>query len=647
MNIAHFRAHWQTYAVAATVGVVAAIALMGAAVRAQLESQREIFLHQADSVREDVARKASASLGVGHSLAILFNTSTGVDADQFRILSEEILAKHAPIDSILYAPLVKNQDRIAFEESIRDEGFITFAVTDRVDKTFEPAAQRQRYCPVLYHEPFTVDKARLLGFDVCAEPNLQDAVQRAIETGEVASSSFTMKAQGQTVLWLFRATYAGKEVPKQLAARRASANGVVALRIDVTRLAGSELVDQHTGLKTSLYSLTNVTKSPLLLRRQYADRHGALLLTTLERGYRVSLADHGLALFLYKPAYFHDGLQPRLVVAAALGGLLLLFLAFSAARISALRTEELKTRNLEIERQVTEKTNQVELLNRQNELLLNSAGEGIYGLDMEGQTTFVNPAAARMIGWEPEELIGKPAHDILHHTKPDGSPYPRQECPIGSVLQDGTVHRVDNEVFWRKDGSSFPVEYISTPIREQSDLVGAVVSFRDITEHKQAEAALKSSEERFRNLIEGSIQGIYIHRDFEPLFVNRAFANILGYDSTDELLASIESIEAHHAPHERVRIRGYKEARLRGEDAPVQYEYDALRKDGTLVTLQNSVRVVNWAGERAIQSTVIDISEARELSEQLSYQASHDALTGLLNRRAFEQRLQQLLATAQ
>jgi diguanylate cyclase (GGDEF)-like protein/PAS domain S-box-containing protein len=168
----------------------------------------------------------------------------------------------------------------------------------------------------------------------------------------------------------------------------------------------------------------------------------------------------------------------------------------------------------------------------------------------------------------------------------------------------------------------------------------------EIAERKQAEEALKSSEERFRNLIEGSIQGIFIHRDFKPLFVNQAFANILGYESADELLASIESIEDHHAPHERARLRGYKDARLRGEAAPIRYEYDALRKDGSLVTLQNFVRVINWNGERAIQSTVIDVTEARTLSEQLAHQANHDALTGLSNRHAFEERLQQLLETA-
>lgn len=130
----------------------------------------------------------------------------------------------------------------------------------------------------------------------------------------------------------------------------------------------------------------------------------------------------------------------------------------------------------------------VEHLRRQNEMILSSAGEGIYGLDSEGRTTFVNPAAARMIGWDIEELIGQPQHAVLHHSKRDGTPYPLEECPIYASIKDGAVHRVDNEVFWRKDGTSFPVEYVSTPIRdERGELSGAVVTFQDITERKRAE----------------------------------------------------------------------------------------------------------------------------------------------------------------
>ncbi|MEN9260308.1 MAG: ATP-binding protein [Thermostichus sp. HHBFW_bins_43] len=142
-------------------------------------------------------------------------------------------------------------------------------------------------------------------------------------------------------------------------------------------------------------------------------------------------------------------------------------------------------------------------LRQQNELILNSAGEGIYGLDANGMVTFANPAAARMIGWSTAELIGRSMHDLLHHSHPDHTPYPRTECPIYAAFRDGQVHHVVDEVFWRKDGTSFPVEYTSTPMRdEQGRLVGAVVTFQDITERKWAEAALKQAHEELERKVQ-------------------------------------------------------------------------------------------------------------------------------------------------
>jgi len=146
----------------------------------------------------------------------------------------------------------------------------------------------------------------------------------------------------------------------------------------------------------------------------------------------------------------------------------------------------------------------------QNRMILESAGEGIYGLDLEGKTTFINPAAAKMIGYEPEELIGKFQHSILHHTKPDGTPYPKEECSIYASFKTGTVHHVDDEVFWKKDGSSFPIEYTSTPIWKDGKLTGAVVVFQDITDRRQAEKEIqrlnteleRKVEERTRQLQE-------------------------------------------------------------------------------------------------------------------------------------------------
>jgi PAS domain S-box-containing protein len=126
-------------------------------------------------------------------------------------------------------------------------------------------------------------------------------------------------------------------------------------------------------------------------------------------------------------------------------------------------------------------------LSERNELILRSAAEGILGLDSRGNHTFVNPAAARMLGYEVEELLGNRSHDLWHHTRPDGSPYPQEECKVYAAYREGLEHRVYDEVFWRKDGTSVPVEYASTPIFEQGRPTGAVVTFADITERKRAE----------------------------------------------------------------------------------------------------------------------------------------------------------------
>ena len=138
----------------------------------------------------------------------------------------------------------------------------------------------------------------------------------------------------------------------------------------------------------------------------------------------------------------------------------------------------------------------------QNKLILDSAGEGIFGLDREGRITFINPAAAQMLGWTVEELVGQAGHPMIHHTRPDGSVYPPEDCPIYGALRDGTTGTVDDEVFWRKDGSSFPVEYTSTPLREDGRLAGAVVTFADITERKRSEETFRHAFDRERQAVE-------------------------------------------------------------------------------------------------------------------------------------------------
>ncbi|NOR50245.1 MAG: PAS domain S-box protein [Desulfuromonadales bacterium] len=132
----------------------------------------------------------------------------------------------------------------------------------------------------------------------------------------------------------------------------------------------------------------------------------------------------------------------------------------------------------------------------QTKLLLNSAAEGIYGLDLDGNCTFCNPACLRLLGFEREsELLNVNLHQLIHHTHADGTPYPAEDCAICHAYQRNSEIHLEEEVFWRKDGSSIPVEYWSYPLRRGKQTIGAVVSFLDITERKFVEQKLLAANQ--------------------------------------------------------------------------------------------------------------------------------------------------------
>ena len=266
-------------------------------------------------------------------------------------------------------------------------------------------------------------------------------------------------------------------------------------------------------------------------------------------------------------------------------------------------------------------------LETRNALILESAGEGIHGLDAEGRITFANTAAERILGWETAKTLGKKSHDLHHHSYPDGSDYPREKCPVYAALKDGQVHRVDDEVFWHTDGSAVPVEYTSTPILKEGEPVGAVVVFRDITDRRQAESQRESAHAELQRLsieyqaiLNSAGEGIYgLDREGRITFGNRAATEILGWQSEDVLGQQAHALHHHsHAdgssypPEECPIYAALKEGKIRRVDDEVLW-----RSDGAAVPVEYTSTPILKDGKPGGAVVVFrDISQRKALEER-------------------------------
>ncbi|WP_161604670.1 PAS domain S-box protein [Roseiconus nitratireducens] len=222
----------------------------------------------------------------------------------------------------------------------------------------------------------------------------------------------------------------------------------------------------------------------------------------------------------------------RLLIALTIGAVTLLSLQWLRLRSSQLRrvaidqrwASDIEETHRERDSKSRELTSLVEQLNAERQklalseertrLLLNSAAEGIYGLDNEGNCTFANTACAEMLGYQSADLLlGKNMHALTHHTRDGGEVYPIGECQISHAFLRGTSAHLEEETFWRRDGSSFPAECWSHPIYENDQLIGAVVTFTDVTERKRLQEALKRDNEELERVVSVRNSDLAMARD--------------------------------------------------------------------------------------------------------------------------------------
>jgi PAS domain S-box-containing protein len=246
-------------------------------------------------------------------------------------------------------------------------------------------------------------------------------------------------------------------------------------------------------------------------------------------------------------------------------------------------------------------------------LLLDATEEGIYGVDREGHCTFINQAALRMLGYaRAQDLLGQNLHERIHHTLPDGTSYPVERCRVRLATLAGETAHADDEVHWRADGTSFPVEYWSRPIVRDGELVGTVVSFVDVSERKRSQA----QSERLGKALDESANEIYMF-DAETLHftqVNRGARENLGYSMEELRRLTPLDLKPQISPQQFDALT----APLRdGTRDQVSFDTVHRRKDGTLYPVEVRLHLSRAGRPPMFVAVILDTSERRAAEEAL------------------------------
>ncbi|MDJ0667626.1 MAG: transporter substrate-binding domain-containing protein [Desulfobacterales bacterium] len=240
-------------------------------------------------------------------------------------------------------------------------------------------------------------------------------------------------------------------------------------------------------------------------------------------------------------------------------------------------------------------------------LLLDSAGEGIFGVDAEGKLRFINPAGCRLLGYEPQELIGAGIHAKVHYAHADGSPYPREECPMYRSFTEGASFRITDEVLWRQDGTPFPVEYTSMPVKKDGKVVGAVVTFMDITERKQMEAKLAAEKKRLQSILDTSPVAAGISVEGVIQYANARLAEYFGLKEGDRTF----SIYLNPGDRDFVLEALERTGEVRNHELKV---YDS---KGEVREMLANYNRIEYEGQSAVLGWWTDITDIKATSEAL------------------------------
>ena len=544
---------WKTRLAWATLGVgILASVFAALQVRQGIEQAAvQQFAFDCDQVALKVRERLGAYALILRGGAGLFAGSTSVERDEWRAFVATLQASGTVpgVQGVGFAQVIPPEELAANIERTRAEGFPEYSV--------RPPGRRALYTSIIYLEPFSDRNLRAFGYDMYSEPVRRAAMDQARDSGEAALSGKVELVQEtgtqvQAGTLMYVPVYRNGAPVETLEQRRAALLGWVYSPYRMNDLMTGILGDWdlHAGKAVDLTIYDGRVASPagllfdskpgsaadvhsLFYQQRTLDFNGRPWLLVFDR--TTSAPSIGNA-----PAWF------TLAGGLALSGLLFwLMRSVINTRANAIHIAEGLT---------TEISRKKALLRESQEktyLLLNSTAEGIYGIDTDGNCTFCNNACLHLLGYQhPEDLLGKNMHRQIHGKRADGTYFPVEECRIYQAFKKGERMHVDDEVLWRCDGTAFAAEYWSYPETVDGVVVGAVVSFLDITERRQAAAAVAEARDLLQVIIDTApIRVFWKDRSLRYRGCNLAVAKDAGMTQAQEVIGKddYQMVWAAHA----------------------------------------------------------------------------------------------------
>lgn len=436
---------------------------------------------------------------------LLLSSDTVTREDWKQYYAALNLSENYPgIQGVGYTHYLRPREVPGHQKRVRQEGL--------QDYTVWPEGNRDAYTSITFLEPLDHRNRRALGYDMFSEPIRRSAMQMARDTRQPALSGKVRLVQEtgedeQPGFLIYLPVYKNNAVPESIKARQELIKGFVYSPFRAKDLMLAILGDNFRDLDVEVYDGANLEKASLLFSTDTTLYYHAARKRELAELSTLSIGNHTWRIYASAKPSFMRSADTELPYFILLGGSIISFLMFFIiwSLSNTRRSNNLK------------------------QTITDNATAALFIIDAKGYCTFMNPAAEEMTGYEFEEVKGKSLHEMVHHSYPDGSPFPAHKCPIRHALGGNNPKREYEEVFFRKDGSSFEVSCSVHPIAESSNDAYAIIEVHDITEEKRAQQAIIESEARFRTMADNAPVMIGITDIWkQSVYINKQWLDFTG-----------------------------------------------------------------------------------------------------------------------